>query len=242
MLKPVLLAAVILIVLGSVCTAQQRTHKNRNPTESSQPAVELYRTTLLNNADIAIRRLNIPGGAAAPIAASTHDYLIISVGTNSISVKGEKNSFDLDLRPGDMQVIDGGWQHAIVNRAAGKAELFMIEPARNIGPKQAICGLGQKSCREHDFAETPEGTYNEILQFETETTKLYRLSIDPGVSARLHLSGEKFLIVALTPFQGEQGSQKFQLKPGDMRWIPAGFKVLANDGTNEVRLLVLELK
>lgn len=237
-LKPI----VVLLILVSICASQQRTHKNRNAAESSPPAVEHYSTSLLNNADITIRRLNIPVGAAAPIAASTHDYLVISVGTNSVSVKGDTNSFDLDLKPGDMQVIDGGWQHAIVNRAASEAELFMIEPARNIGPKQAICGLGQKSCREHDFAETPQGTYNEILQFETETTKLYRLSIDPGVSAGLHLSGEKFLIIALTPFQGEQDAEKFDLKAGDMRWIPAGFKVLGNDGTNEVRLLVLELK
>jgi mannose-6-phosphate isomerase-like protein (cupin superfamily) len=242
MLKLLTRAVVVLIVLGSVCTAQQSTHKKRNSTGPLPTAAEHYSTTLLNNADIAIRRLNIPAGAEAPMAASTHDYLVISVGTNSVSVKGDMNSFDLDLRPGDMQVIDGGWQHAIVNRATVEAELFMIEPARNIGPKQAICGLGKKSCREHDFAETPKGTYNETLQFETETTKLYRLSMDPGVSAHLHLSGEKYLIVALTPFQGEQDSVKFHLKAGDMRWIPAGFKVLGNDGTNEVRLLILELK
>ena len=141
-----------------------------------------------------------------------------------------------------MQVIDGGWEHVLKNTAADEAELFMIEPARNIDPKAALCGLGAKTCSEHRFGETAQGNYNQYVQFETPTAKLVRLSMAPGVSAHLHEDRNKHLIVALTPFTGHQDEQSFDMKAGDMRWIPLGFHELGNDGEKEVRALILELK
>jgi mannose-6-phosphate isomerase-like protein (cupin superfamily) len=205
-------------------------------------AQERYSTTLLHNADVTVRRLNIPPGAEAPISASTHDYLIISIGSNSITVKNDKTSFDMDLRPGEMQVVDGGWQHVLMNRGATEAELFIIEPAHNINPKNPICGLGATTCSEHHFGETAQGTYNQYVQFETESTKLLRLTLAPGVATHLHEDKNKHLIVALTPFRGHQDQQSFDMKAGDMRWIPSGFQELGNDGTSEARVLILELR
>lgn len=238
----VLIIALAISAIASLVAAQKTSSKIAKPAVQSVGEESRYSTTLLHNADLTIRRLNIPPGAEAPIPASTHDYLIISIGTNSISAKGEGTSFDLALGPGDMQVLQGGWKHAVVNTGQGEAELFMIEPRQNIGPKLAICGLGSKPCTEEKFGETAEGTYNQNLQFETETTKLFRLSIDPGVVTHLHSDGLKHLIVAVTPFQGHNDDQKFSLKAGDMRWIPSSIVELGNDGKAEVRLLVLELK
>ena len=203
---------------------------------------ERYSTTLLQNADITLRRLNIPPHEETPIAANTHDYLLISIGSNSITVKGETNAFDLTFGPGEMQVVEGGWKHALVNKLETEALLFMIEPARNIAPKAAICGLGAKTCSEHRFGETAEGTYVLNLQFETETTKLYRLTMGAGVAMQLHGSGKKQLVIALSPFEGHSDNEKFNMKAGDMRWMPLGFEELGNDGKAEVRVLILELE
>ncbi len=240
---------ILTVVLSSIAVplaAQKASHEvpsKQKPAASAEATEGIrYSTTLLQNPDLTIRRLNIPPGDESGIPASTHDYLIISIGTNSIAARGNGSSFDLTLRPGDMQVLQGGWKHALVNTGQGEAELFMIEPAQNIDPKSAICGLGKKSCSEHNFGETAGGTYNQNLQFETDTTKLFRLSIDGGVATHLHADGLKHLIVALTPFQGHDDKEKFSLKAGDMRWIPSSIVELGNDGNAEARLLVLELK
>lgn len=235
------LLLIVLLIAGSCCAQQGRTGKHSAKTPAAQTA-ELYSTPLLHNSVVTVRRLNIPPGAEAPISANTHDYLIISIGSNSITAKNDKSSFDLDLRPGEMQVIDGGWQHVILNRGTGEAELFMIEPAHNIDPKDPLCGLGAKTCSEHRFGETPEGTYNQYVQFETASTKLLRLTLAPGVRAHLHEDKDPHLIVALTPFKGHQDKQSFDMKAGDMRWTASGFDELGNDGTSEVRLLILELR
>lgn len=235
------LLIIVLLVAGS-CYGQRA--PARKPFIKAPPAQaeERYSTTLLHNNAVTVRRLNVPPGAEAPINANTHDYLVISIGSNSITAKNDKTSFDLNLRPGDMQVIDGGWQHVILNRGTSEAELFMIEPAHNIDPKNPLCGLGATTCSEHRFGETPEGTYNQYVQFETETTKLLRLTLAPGVRAHLHEDKNPHLIVALTPFKGHQDKQSFDMRAGDMRWVPSGFDELGNDGTAEVRLLILELR
>jgi hypothetical protein len=228
--------------LAMPCAAQHAMPKKYFSRSSQVQAPELNSTILLQNSDITLRRLDIPPKEEAPIAASTHDYLLISIGSNSITVKGDTNSFDLTFGPGDMQVVEGGWKHALVNNLDTKALLFMIEPARNIDPKKAICGLGATSCSEHRFGETAEGTYVFNLQFETETTKLYRLTMQAGVAMHMQSSGKKQLVIALTPFTGHNDKEKFSIKAGDMRWIPSGFDVLGNDGPAEVRALILELQ
>lgn len=230
------------LLLALPCAAQHATPNKQLAGASQVQAQERYSTTLLQNADIVLRRLNIPPRDEAPIAANTHDYLLISIGSNSITVKGEANAFDLTFGPGDMQVVEGGWKHALVNKSDTEALLFMIEPARNIAPKDAICGLGAKTCSEHRFGETAEGTYLFNLQFETETTKLYRLTMEAGVAMHLQSEGRKQLVIALTPFMGHSDNEKFSMKAGDMRWIPSGFEELGNDGTAEVRALILELE
>ena len=228
-----------LAVLGFMQQARQGKHL---PASSASQVEQRFGTTLLHNADVTVRRLNMGPGGELPIPATVHDYLVISIGKNSITAKNDKTSFDLDLKPGEMQVIDGGWSHVLMNRGESEAELFMIEPAHNIDPKSAICGLGTKTCSEHRFGETAQGTYNQYAQFETDTLTLLRLTIAPGVVTHLHEDDNKHLIVALTPFRGHQDAQSFDMKAGDMRWVPGGFQELGNDGTGEVRLLVLELR
>jgi len=232
-------AVTVLVLLSSCSVAQRAVQRNR--LRNSAPQEDRYSTVLLHNSDITVRRLNIPPQGESHVSASNHDYLLISIGTNSITLKGQ-NSFDMTLGPGEMQVIDGGWQHAIVNTTNSEALLFMIEPMHEINPKAPICGLGAKTCSEHRFGETAHGTYNQYVQFETDTTKLLRLTIGPGVATHLHDDKNKHLIVALTPFVGHNDGQSFDLKAGDMRWIPGGFDELGNDGTAEVRVLILELR
>ena len=235
------LAVAAFVLTATMFCAAQRVAPKKEISKAAATDIP-YSTVLLQTPEIAVRRLDIPPKTEAAAPASIHDYLLISLGNYSLSAKGDGTSFDFTLGPGGMQILDGGWNHALVNDSSADAQLFMIEPSHNIDAKSAICGLGKKTCEAHNFGESAQGTYNQYAQFETATATLYRMSLGAGVVTHLHSDKNKHLIFALTPFKGHIDAKSFELRAGGMEWVPSGFEELGNDGAGEARLLILELR
>lgn len=229
----------LLSIAGNLLPAQQHLKK---PTRTAPSAFDRFSTVELQNADVSVRRLNIPAAESASISAGVHDYLIVSYGKSSLVVSGYQTRFDLDLADGDMQVMQGGWPHKLENHSTEAAHLVLVEVARNLFPKSAACGLAAKNCGEVRFGKSAQGEYQQTTLFETDTAKLFRVQIGAEVAIHQHADGRPHLLIALSPLQGYADGETFTLAAGDTSWHPGSMEELVNTGSSDARLLILELK
>jgi hypothetical protein len=228
------------LLLATSSLAQHR------PVKKSQalapPLQEKHSTIQFRNSDLVVRRLDIPAGESSSIGGSVHDYVLVSYGQSSVQISGYQTKFEMNLSDGEMQVLQGGWPHTILNQSQRPAELVCVEVTQNISPKSALCGLGAKNCYQTRFGKAAQGEYQQSLLFETDSTALYRVQVDPGVSVHQHADNRKHLVIALSPVEAHAGTNSFNLKPGETFWYPGGFEELGNDGSQAATLLLLELK
>ena len=209
----------------------------------SQPAGKAQSGKVeFHNADVTVRRLDIPIGASEPVSADLHDYLLISYGSNSLRVTGYQTDFELSFADGDIQVLQGGWPHKLSNEGTHPAELLMVEVSRNLFPNSARCGLGAKDCAETRYGQSGSGEYRQTTLFETDTANLYRVILGSQVAMHQHEDTRPHLIIALSPFEGHADSESLSLAPRQVYWHDGTIQELANDGASQARFLVLELK
>jgi hypothetical protein len=228
-----------LLLLNTTVFAQHHPVKKALTTPAPH---DKFASVQFRNGDVVVRRLSIPAGDSAPVSGSIHDYLLVSYGQNSLSVSGYQTNFDVKLADGEIQVLQGGWPHTIKNDSQQTSEIVIVEVARNISPRNAICGLGPKSCSQARFGKSAQGEYQQGLLFETDSTAVYRAQLGPGVPMHQHSDNRKHLIIAVTPLEGHVDTQTFSLKPGEIFWQPGSFEEIGNDGSATATMLILELK
>lgn len=234
---PLAIFAAVLVNASSLAQ-----HRVLNKPPASAPAREEYATVQFRNAEVIVRRLSIPGGEAAPISASIHDYLLVSFGQSSLAVSGYQTSFEMNLAEGEIQVLQGGWPHTIKNQSQQTARLITVEVVQNISAKTARCGLAAKNCYQTRFGKSAQGEYQQALLFETDSAVLYRAQLGPGVAMHQHRDDRKHLIIAVTGMAGHIGTQTFSIRPGETFWQPIAFDEVGNDGPANATMLILELK
>ena len=228
------------LMVSTLALSQHRTPKPA--AKHPSPAAERFSASVFQNADVTVRKLDIPAGGSEAMSADLHDYLLISYGNNSLRVTGYQTDFELPLADADIQVLQGGWLHNLTNESAHPAELLMVEVARNLFPKSARCGLGAKNCGETRFGQSAAGEYRQSTLFETDTANFFRATLGPGVAMHQHDDTRPHLIIALTAFQGHADSATFTLEPRQVFWHDGSIHELGNDGSAQARCLILELK
>ncbi len=235
-------AAVALTVtfLAISLTAQQTPSRDRFVPDV--PSAERFGRASVRNSTLAAQALDIAPRAAVSIPATTHDYLVISLGESNLAVVGSRNRFDLELGAGEMQVITGRWPHKLMNRSDKPSRIVRVEVMRDVHAEKALCGLAASNCHEVRFGKTAHGDYTQTALFETPTAKLFRTSISANGSLRLHDDSRSHLIVALTKFRAHAASADFSLEPGDVQWIEGALPELSNLGSDEACMLILEIK
>ncbi len=189
-----------------------------------------------------VRKVDIPAHGSEPVGEDVHDYLLISYGTNSLRVTGYQTDFELTFADGDIQVLQGGWPHKLNNESNHSAQLVMVEVDRNLFPKSARCGLGAKDCAETRYGQSGAGEYRQTTLFETDTANLFRVTLGPQVDIHQHDDTRPHLVIALTSFRGHANDEKFFLQPRQTYWHDGTVQELGNDGTDQARFLILELK
>jgi hypothetical protein len=230
----------VLLTAGSLALAQHPTSKAA--AKPHNPATDQFSTVEFHNSDVTVRKIDIPAGASAPVRADVHDYILISYGSNSLRVTGYQTDFELTFGDGDIQVLQGGWSHALNNESTRPAELVMVEVERNLFPKSARCGLGAKGCAETRYGQSGTGEYRQTTLFETDTANLFRVTLGAQVAMHQHDDQSPHLIIALTAFQGHADENAFTLQARQTFWHDGSMQELANDGSAEARFLILELK
>lgn len=196
----------------------------------------------IQNPDVSVRRLNIPAGESVAFGPEMHDYVLISLGSSNVAAVGYQTNFEMTIGDGEMQLLQGGWPHKLVNESRKPADLIAIESKRGLALQKPLCGVGGPGCRETHSGEAAGGTYMQTTVFETDAAKLVRLQIGPEVAMHQHLDNHDHVIVALTPLQAHADSQTFTLKRGDSFFLKGGFEELGNDSGKPATMLILELK
>ncbi len=224
---------------GTLLFAQQRLTKPASPHPGS---VEHFSVVDFHNSEITVRKLDIPAGASETVSAAVHDYLLVSLDSNSLRVTGYQTDFQLDFASGDVQVLQGGWPHKLQNQSAHVAELLQVEVAGNLFPKSAVCGLVAANCGEIRFGKSAEGEYKQATLFETDTAKLFRDQLDAQVTMHQHDDGRPHLLIALSAFEGHADDGNFTLQPRETYWHLGSIHEIGNDGSAPARFLILELK
>jgi hypothetical protein len=228
-----------LLLIATLAVAQ---HPAASRLAPSIPKTDLPSNVRMRNADITVRRLSIPPDSFAPVSASSRDYLLISIGKSTLAAVGYGTNFEMAFDDGEMQVLQGGWQHKLVNKSHEAAQLIAVEVSHNLAPQSAICGLAAQSCQEVRFGKSSQGEYEQAELFETDTAKLFRVHLGSQVTMQQHADDRKHLIVALTPLQAHAGEDALTLEPGDTYWHSGRFDGLSNDGKSDAYMLILELK
>ena len=217
-------------------------HRGANRLVPNIPEADHFTNVQMRNADVTVRKLSIPAESSASVSASTRDYLLISIGKSTIAAVGYNTNFEMSLDDGEMQLLQGGWQHKLVNKSHETAQLIAVEVSASLAPKSAVCGLAAQSCQEVRFGKSSQGEYEQTELFETDTAKLFRVHLGSQVTMQQHADDRKHLIVALSPLQAHAGEEAFTLQPGDTYWHSGRFDGLSNDGKSDAYLLILELK
>ena len=134
---------------------------------------------LITTAQVRAFQVEIAPHQSTELNHHAHDYLIIALGNNDIAASGPGNEFQLGIQSGEMQVLQGGWPHRIVNKGDAPAHFLELEVMKDIAPEHAVCGLGASACTDGKFGKTDEGSYTRSTLFDTEKAKLSRIELAP---------------------------------------------------------------
>jgi hypothetical protein len=197
---------------------------------------------LLRNPSVTVRKLSIGPQSSTQMPGSTRDYIVVALNPAKLEVSGYQTAFEMQLGGGDMQVVQGGWPHKLVNHGSDTAEVLAVEIARNINPSHATCGLSATNCNEVRFGKVDGHDYAQTALFETGTTKLVRVQLGPGGGLRMHNDRRRHLLIAITNVDAHLDGGQVSLKAGEVTWVEGGFEELINDSSADAQLLIVELK
>jgi quercetin dioxygenase-like cupin family protein len=204
---------------------------------------------LLSNERVRVLRLQIAPHQSTGLNRRPHDYLILPLDYAQMQTVGPSgNSFDFEMRAGQMQVIKGGWPHKTINSAETGLDVLEFEINGGIKPEQAICGLAGKDCADGAFGKDSGGTYESATLFETSTVKLRKIDLGPGGTLpEHHHRGGELLIAAssadLSNDTGAGGASAVHLNAGEVQWFGPGMEhAIRNTSKDRAKFYELEVK
>ena len=202
---------------------------------------------LFSNEHVRVLRVQMTPHQATAVNHRSRDYLIIPLQYADMQTVGEAGSFDFEMRPGQMQVVKGGWPHRTINAADSALDVLEFEISRGIAAEKALCGLGGKECSDGIFGRDESGTYEAATLFETPTVKLRKIELGPGgsLAEHHHAGGEILLAASATDLTHNTaaGSSPLHLDPGQVQWLAPGAEhSLHNESKQPARFYELELK
>jgi mannose-6-phosphate isomerase-like protein (cupin superfamily) len=246
---------IILLVLGAyqVSSAQAKhlAPNLRTGRQSGPPDVleDCCFQKLLSNEHVRVLRLRMTPHQSTAVDRRLRDYLIIPLDYAQMQTVGPSgNSFDFEMRAGQMQVIKGGWPHRTLNTGDTALDVLEFEITGGIKPEQAVCGLAGKECADGAFGKDQGGTYESATLFETPTLKLRKIELGPGGTLpEHHHRGGQLLIASsaadLSNDMGAGGTSTVHLNPGEVQWLVAGMEhSIHNTSKDAAKFYELELR
>lgn len=204
---------------------------------------------LLSNDRLLVLRLQIAPHQSTAVDRRSHDYLILPLDYAQMQTVGPSgNSFDFEMRVGQMQVIKGGWLHKTINTAETALDVLEFEINGGIKPEQAVCGLSGKDCADGAFGKDSGGTYESATLFETPTVKLRKIDLGPGGTLpEHHHRGGELLIAGssadLFNDMGAGGASAVHLNAGEVQWFGPGMEhAVRNTSKDTAKFYELEVK
>jgi quercetin dioxygenase-like cupin family protein len=245
-----LTALVVLIFLPCISAPQTKPlapPRVSVPRSSGDHLDECCFHEVFSNEQVRVLRLQMSPHQSTGVNRRSHDYLILPLQYAYMKTVGDANSFDFELRIGQMQVIKGGWPHRTINAADSALDVLEFEVTRGIHPEKAICGIGGKNCSDGTFGKEG-GTYEAATIFETPTVRLRKIELGPGgtLAEHQHAGGEILLAVTAVQLANETGpgrSAPLHLDRGQVQWFTAGLEhSLHNESKQTAQFYELELK
>jgi mannose-6-phosphate isomerase-like protein (cupin superfamily) len=246
------IAASLLLIISTVCLAQTK-HLAPHATVPRQTAPpealdDCCFRKLFANEHVRVLRLQIAPHQSTSINRRAHDYLILPLEYAYMETAGQQgNTFEFEMRLGQMQVIKGGWPHRTTNKANTPLDVLEFEITRGIKPDSAICGLSGKDCADGAFGKDENGTYEVATIFETPTVRLKKVELGPGgsLAGHHHVGGD--LLIASTSFDllNDTGgaTSTIHLDSGQVQWLAPGAEhTLRNQSKETAKFFELEVK
>lgn len=198
----------------------------------------------LDNASAKIFHVEVASHQSTEVDIHAQDYVVLSLGKSSFKVVGLANSFPVEMAPGEMQVLKGGWPQRLVNTSDVPLDLVEVEAENGIDPEHPECGLTAAECRDGEFGDG--FTFSTL--FETRKIKLTRIDLGPGGVLPKHAHIQSHVLVALADMKlsnqdTDKDAENLQLKAGEIAWHEGPEEhTLTNTGDKDAPIIVVEFK
>lgn len=151
----------------------------------------------LENSSVRLFQVEVAPQASTGLDVHPHDYIVFALTNAGFQVSGKGNSFSLQMAPGDLQILKGGWPHRLVNNTDASMKLVELEVEHGIDPEHPLCGLAAAECTDGLFGGDEKGGFTASTLFETPTVKLQRVDLGTNGVLPMHRHVQSHLLVAL---------------------------------------------
>jgi quercetin dioxygenase-like cupin family protein len=202
----------------------------------------------LDNSRAKIFEVEVAAHQSTGLDIHRHDYVVLALDKASFKVAGMANSFPMELGPGEMQVLQGGWPERLVNESDTPLRLVELEVEGGIDPGHPRCGLAAAECTDGEFGSDNGGGFTTSTLFETHKVKLSRVDLDPGATLPKHTHVDSHVLIALADMklsdqETDKGAKELQLKAGEVVWYEGEIEhTLTNLGAENAPIITVEFK
>ena len=224
-------AALLMLLFATQCLAQQPREARFQPVFQNEAV----------NADA----IEIPPGFHAPLFQNTHDVVWIALSAGRMAFLSDGGAAqEGSFRPGDTRLLRSFQARTVENRGQGATRAIVIELKKRglIGPgcfctssvERALCGCASST------------SLPDLWAAGVGSLMLSGATLAPGEGYRHGMRRNDMLLVAITPARlsddvaADPAGRSFDLKSGDVRWIPAGMHQLRNAGDQPAKLVTIE--
>jgi hypothetical protein len=243
---------VCICLLASVATAQVKSNRPKSPSGPATATPVAMKDdpafhSELENSTAKIYRVEVAPHASSNLDNHDHDYLIFSLSKNNFKVAGEMHTFSMQMEPGEIQVLRGGYPQRLINLEDSPLQVVIFEAAKGIAPEKATCGLSAAECTDGEFGNDDKGNpFTDSTLFETPAVTVSR--IDLGASAILPKKNyvQSHVLVALADMklndqQTGKDAKEVPLKAGDIIWYDGAVETqITNLGDQNAPIITVE--
>ena len=241
----------LMISVSAFAQSKHPTHTPPRPiTIANDATSEPHHKVIFENAKTRIFRVDLPAGASTDIHTHTRDYIRIAL--TNISARNEfdksrskTESAAITMAPGEIEVIKVPQTAKLVNQGDAPISFLEVEIPAGFHPDLIVCGMGKRSCPSDvgDISD-PAHIFSLNYLFETDTVRLFDITIGPGAELPERLAKDDFVRIAITPLDLTiGGSQSTKMNPGDVQWSKAGdLPKFVNNAQQEARFYEIEFK
>ena len=197
---------------------------------------------LLDNDVIHVDLLELPPGFHAPVFQNTHDVIWIAVDGAALTfLPPEGQPHEISFHAGDVRLLRSFQVREVENRGSTPARTVVVQLKSHgvlnpgcycSGPvEKAVCGCGGAT------------TLPEVWAVVVGGVTLSEATFEAGEGYRHGTRRDDSLLVAISPAVIQDtltDADPVALKPGEVKWLPAGTHQLRNAGDSPARLVTLE--